>query len=36
MVAHRVTSLKGCDKIFEVKNKKVNLIENKLINKINV
>ncbi len=36
MVAHRVTSLKGCDKIFEVKNKKVNLIENKLINKVNV
>ncbi len=36
MVAHRLTSLEGCDRIFNVKNKKVNLIESKEINKINV
>lgn len=36
MVAHRLTSLRGCDKIFSVKNNKVNLIESKVINKINV
>ena len=36
MVAHRLTSLEGCDRIFNVKNNKVNLIENKLKSKINV
>ena len=29
MVAHRLTSLKGCDRVFNVNNRRVDLIENK-------
>ena len=36
MVAHRLTSLKGCDRIFNVNNRRVDLIENKAKYKINV
>lgn len=36
MVAHRLTSLKGCDRVFNVNNRRVDLIENKAKYKINV
>ena len=36
MVAHRLTSLRGCDRVYNVNNNKVKQVEIKVINKINV
>ncbi len=36
MVAHRLTSLRGCDRVYNVNNNKVKQVESKVINKINV